>query len=189
MLGPVTVVVMSHKAEALPLNLENSHELASMSITNYIILFIAVVIFIFYWKNLIRKSTKICIFNGNCHTSGVHSAFSLRINIYNKKDFIRSNLIELIQIRMSLRGINSSVVDIKVINPLNIWFITNSNEFKLAEEIEIYGIDKNGIRIFNKRVGIDIPTKNISWGSTPPKSIKETNSYKFAIININKKET
>lgn len=187
LIGVVIVVKNTEFVEGLSLDFLPTHTVAWTSMANLIIIGILILIVVFYWKNIFRKKTVVSVYTGNCFTSGQHSTFSIRINMFNKIAFIRKANFEIIQIRMSLRDIEE-VFDVKVINPLNFWFISPTNELRLVDEISLCGINRQGRRVFRKKIAINLPVKNISWTGNSPKTIKEINSNNFAIISVNRKE-
>ena len=180
------IVIQSRRVQAFQFPSIYDDQFAS-NLANVILVILFSFLLILYIKCAYFRTTMIGIYNANCYTNGRHSDFSLIVNIHHRANKFRKIIIEICHIRIPLRDIENEVMDLKIINPLNIWFISKDKELVLAEEIQIYGTNAEGNRILTKSFAIKIPLRNLKWDSNEPDAVSFAYNYNLAIISVLRK--
>jgi len=131
---------------------------------------------------------KLTTYYGNTYTNGLHSGFSLILNLQHRIHHFKEIVIETTYIRVPLRKIGEGVSQLFVVNPLTTWLITHDKHVILVDRIEVFGLNNQGERVFEKSFNIDIPLNNINWGYYTPEIIKRVGNTDIGMVSVLKKK-
>ena len=178
------VILVPDGVEAWSEMMENTET----SIANIILVIIFIILLMFYIKAAYFRTTIVSCYNGNTANRKVPSRFSLTVNISHRINQFRYIRVENIYIRVPLASFDLSVQDVRVVNPYNFWVIQNG-VIKLANIVEIYGLNDHFDRIYERRINVQIPIKNIRWAGSEPQVCHLENLCNIAFVSILRKRT